>query len=373
MKKVLMALFTGLMRFIYMFIRLTPEKEQVTMVSRQSDEESLDYQMLREELARRGVETRLMCRKLSMSPGYFFHMLAQMKQIAASKAVITDSYSIPVSILRHKKNLQIMQIWHAVSAVKQFGRQTVGKKEGSSEAVSSGMHMHENYDYIACPSRITGRHFSEGFGYDGSNAVLLGLPRIDFIASEDPEMSDEIRKHYGAGRDGKKVILYVPTFRRISRTDYMSLARHIDKEKYDLLVRLHPLDDTPKEPAEGVIFADEYGSYDLLKACDIVISDYSSFVVEASITGKPLYLYTYDLEQYEADNGLNVRFSEESIGKYQFTDAEELAACLEEEYDSDALAAFMERFIEVEPGCCTEKMADAVCEMIKGRRLKAGI
>ena len=367
MKRILIACFVGLMRFIYIFIKLVPAKDRVTVISRQSDEESLDIRMLREELESRGIPVSVLCRKFSGSAGYAFHLLKQMRYIAASKAVVIDSYCIPVSILRHKKTLKVMQMWHALSAIKQFGRQTVGKEEGSSEAMAGGMHMHENYDYVAAPGRATGEHFCKGFGCSPDRIVILGLPRTDFIAAEDPENTEEIKRHYGLGREGKKTILYVPTFRRTSRTDYLSLAGQIDKSRYDLLVRLHPLDETPKEQTEGVIFADEYGSYDLLKACNIVISDYSSFVVEASITGKPLYLYTYDVDQYEAVNGLNVHFSEEAIGRYQFKEAGDLAAELEKDYDFEALEDFREKFIEVKPGTCTEKMADFVIKEMIGR------
>ncbi|MBR6444151.1 MAG: CDP-glycerol glycerophosphotransferase family protein [Firmicutes bacterium] len=368
MKKILIACFVGLMRFIYFFIKLASVKDQVTIISRQSDEESLDLRMLREELESRGIRVNVLCRKLSRSIGYAFHMLTQMKCIATSKAVIIDSYCIPVSILKHRRTLRIMQIWHALSAIKQFGRQTVDKEEGSSQVIADGMHMHENYDYVAAPSRVTGEHFCRGFGCSRNRIVVLGLPRTDYIAAEDSERTKEIKKHYDLGRDGRKIILYVPTFRRTSMTDYASLARYIDKDRYDLLVRLHPLDETPKEQIKGVTFADEYDSYDLLKACDIVISDYSSFVVEASITGKPLYLYTYDIDQYEAMNGLNVHFSEEAVGKYQFRDAEELAAELENDYDYEALTDFRKKFIEVAPGTCTGKMADFIEErMIRSR------
>ena len=366
MKRVLISCFVGIMRFIYLFIKMTPAKDQVTIISRQSNEESLDIRMLREELESRGVRVNVLCRKFSPDIGYAFHMLKQMRYIAGSKAVVIDSYCIPVSILHHKKALKVMQIWHALSAVKQFGRQTVGKEEGSSETVAAGMHMHENYDYVAAPGRVTGKHFCSGFGCSPDSIVILGLPRTDYIAAEKAGKTEEIRNHYGLGREGRKSILYVPTFRRTSMTDYLSLARHIDTDKYDLLVRLHPLDETPKEQTEGVVFADEYDSYDLLSACDIVISDYSSFVVEAGITDKPLYLYTYDIDQYEALNGLNICFSEEAIGRYQFRKAEDLVSELEKDYDFEALRAFRERFIQVRPGVCTEKMADFVIKEMIG-------
>ena len=365
MKKLFLVIFVGVMNFIYLFMKMAPTKNQVTMISRQSDSKSLDFLMLEKALTEHGIKVIAISEKFRTRLFYIFHIWRHMRCIAASKMVVVDSYCIPVSILKHKKDLKVIQIWHAVSAIKQFGKQTVGRKEGSSYAVAKYMHMHENYDFIAAPSRITGRHFAEGFGYDEDKIVLLGLPRMDTIVSDEPEKIKEIKEHYHLNENGKKTILYVPTFRRTYRTDYMSLVSAIDRDRYDLLVRLHPLDRTPRIHFRGVQFPDEFSLYEMLKAGDIIISDYSSFVVESSVLDKPLYLYTYDIEKYKSLNGLNVDYSNEEIGKYQFRDPAELAEAIEKDYDFDALRRFNKKYIEIEVGKCTEKMAGFIDDQLR--------
>ena len=46
-----------------------------------------------------------------------------MYYLATSKVCVLDGYCIPASILKHKKKLKIIQIWHASGAIKKFGYQ----------------------------------------------------------------------------------------------------------------------------------------------------------------------------------------------------------------------------------------------------------
>ena len=146
-----------------------------------------------------------------------------------------------------------------------------------------------------------------------------------------------------------------------------SLADALDPEKYELIVRLHPLYKAEGElpQADHVIYEDNISTYDLMACADAVISDYSSLVVEATIAAKPLYLYTYDIDQYSETTGLNMKFGEEAIADYVFRDAGELAAAMEKPYDMEALKAFRDKYIEVEPGHCTEQLADFIQSQIR--------
>jgi ATP-dependent DNA ligase len=56
-------------------------------------------------------------------------VLNEMFHLATSKYCIIDSYVIPVSILKHRNKLVIIQIWHALGAIKKFGYASLGLKE----------------------------------------------------------------------------------------------------------------------------------------------------------------------------------------------------------------------------------------------------
>ena len=372
-------------------------RKRVTIISRESDTRTLDVAMLEAELKARGMEVRVLCKLLTKdsavkAAGYLGHIARQEAAILRSDVVVLDTYCIPASMLPHRKGTQVIQMWHALGAVKKFGWQTVGREGGSSMRTAGLMRMHHGYDYVVCASDITAGYFCEAFRTDAGRIVKLGLPRIDYIKSvaggerradtakrifskypvlchseESQTCHPEERSDEGSSAAAeKKTILYAPTFRPGKPVDVQSLIDAIGEiapGRYNIVVKLHPLyrgedpstrlgslaqDDTsachpeelqvchpeelqvchPEERSdEGsiVIYDDDIPTNDWLSVADIIISDYSSFVIESTLADKPLYLYTYDIDEYSKTTGLNVDLSAEPISPYVFRDAKSLA------------------------------------------------
>lgn len=392
-------------------------KKKVAIISRESNDRTLDIAMLEAELIKRGIEVRVLCRLLTKDKslkalGYAGHVLRQEAVILDSDAVVLDTYCIPASMIPHRRGTKVIQIWHALSAIKKFGWQTVGKEGGSSEKTARLMRMHRGYDHVAAASDITAGHFCEAFDVSPDRIVKYGLPRIDYIRSVSggsrrgdtarriysryPMLvkADEIKESPAAK---KKTVLYAPTFRRGKAVDVQSLIDALDPERYDLVVKLHPLyriEDGADDERGGasrsgraaekanIIYDDEFSSFDWLSVADIVISDYSSFVIESTLADRPLFIYAYDLEEYADNTGLNIDFENEAISPYVFRDADKLAACMDEvcadegggraaadknSYDMEALHAFRDRYIDIDTGegrdrenYCTERLADFI-------------
>ena len=355
------------------------KKGKVAIISRESDEPSLDIAMLEDELRRRGLEvetlTKLFTKDkgLSGAAGYLGTVAKQEAAVLRSDVVVLDTYCIPVSMLPHRSKTKVIQMWHALSAVKKFGWQTVGSEDGTAERTAMLMRMHRGYDYVICPSEVTAEYFAEAFRIDRSKIVKLGLPRIDYILNV--TKGDGRYKAFGEiyalyphlAESNKKVVLYVPTFRKGAMPDVRSLAEALDPEKYELIVRLHPLyrEEADLPQADNIIYEEKLPTFDLLAAADIIISDYSSLVVEGSLADKPMYLYTYDIDSYGETTGVNMDFAEETIGKYTFRDAKELAKAMEEEYDMSALRAFRSKYIDVDMDNCTGQLADFIESLIE--------
>ena len=346
-------------------------KGKVAIISRESDKKTLDIAMLEAELRKRGISVKVLSKLLTKDKGletlgYAGHAIKQEASILNSDVVVLDTYCIPASMLPHLKKTKVVQIWHALGAIKKFGWQTVGMDGGSSERIARIMRMHNGYDYVACASDITADFFCEAFRTDREKMVKYGLPRIDYIKSvalgdRRDDMRKKIFSAYPQLASGdKKIVLYAPTFRRDKAVDVKSLVDAIDRNKYDVVVKLHPLYRGDASEAEGVIYDERFSSFDWLAAADIIISDYSSLVIEATLADKPMYLYAYDLEDYEANTGLNVDFDAEPISKYVFRDAKALAAAMDEAYDFDALHAFRDRYIDIDTENCTADLADFV-------------
>ena len=357
---------------------------KVTIISRESDEPTLDISMLVEELNSRGIETEVMAKLFTKDKtagdlaGYLGTVAKQEAAILKSDVVVLDTYNIPVSMLPRIGRTKVIQMWHALSAVKKFGWQTVGSEDGTSERTATLMRMHKGYDYVLAPSDATADIFAEAFRTDRSKIVKLGLPRIDYINSA--VRGDARFKTFGAiyalypelaRSDDKKIVLYVPTFRRDGMPDIKGLASALDPEKYVLIVSLHPLYRSEEElpQADNIIYEENISSFDLLGVADIIISDYSSMVVESTLADKPLFLYTYDIDQYRETTGLNMDFDAEAIGKYVFRDAESLAKALGEPYDMEALRAFRDKYIEVDTENCTGQLADFIQSLLPEKKI----
>ena len=171
MKILFVYLFQALLQLIYLPLKaFCKVQDKVVYLSRQSNEKSLDMQLLEQAIEEKSPGTRQVFRLQMMEDGfagklrYFGHLLGDMKALASSKVVIVDTYSIAVSCLRHKAGVQVVQMWHALGAVKKFGLQSLGTKEGRDARLSHAMHMHRGYDYVLCPSAATARseeHTSE--------------------------------------------------------------------------------------------------------------------------------------------------------------------------------------------------------------------
>ncbi len=308
---------------------------------------------------------------------YIPFMLRQMYHLAISRVVILDGYCIPVCILSHGPETRVIQLWHAIAAIKKFGYQILDQPGGRSSAAAQALGMHRNYDHVLCCSPAVGEHFRQGFQISEDKLLYMGLPRIDAICRQEQESREEITQRLGIPED-REMILYVPTFRRNRPTDWRKLARAMDPERFVLILKLHELDEQSRarmqqdiaEAAEGgltVICGDDHSTYQWLHYCDRIITDYSSLGVEASLTDKPLYFYVEDIEEYSREVGLNIDPRKELPGATALT-AEEMARLLESPWDPRPQQAFRDKFISVPTEHCTEDLAAFAVGLLKERK-----
>lgn len=288
---------------------------------------------------------------------YALHIFKQMYHIATSKVVVIDTYIIPVSVLKHKKSLKIIQIWHALGAIKKFGYQVLGMKEGSSKTVANAMRMHANYDYVTCASSVTAKFFSEAFNTDYSKIKVCGMPRVDYILSMG--RNEEILLQ-NSNYAGKKTILYIPTFRKKETVYIQDLVDKIDSKKYNLIIKLHPLDNTKMD--EKYIAKGNFSTYDLMKFADYIITDYSATAIEASLLNKPLFLYVYDWDKYNEIRGLNVKLLEELKTATSKNIQDILDIIENNSYDYKSLEVFKNKYIETSNINNTESVLNLIKE-----------
>lgn len=350
---ILLIVFKVHLRIIYFFIKLfTTPKDKVVMLSRQSNEINIDFIMLQDEIKKQipNTEIKIMCKKIpkkfSKKIEYYFYMIKTMHHLATSKVCIVDGYVIPVSILRHKKDLVVVQIWHALGAIKKFGKQVIDKKEGSNSVVANIMDMHKNYTFVTCASKATREFYAKAFGVEKEKILLLGMPRIDYLLGKNNQINEKVEKlleEYPKLKE-KQNILYVPTFRKGESTLVEKIINEIDETKYNLIIRLHPLDKTAID--SKYIVDSKYNTFDLIKIADYVITDYSAITFEAAVVNKPIFFYVYDLNEYKENRGLNVNLNEE-MKSVTFNNINDIISVIEEDkYPYEEYKKFKDKYIE---------------------------
>lgn len=314
------------MNFIYSLFKLRKTKNIVAFISRQSETPSMDFRYLINELKTNypQYEVAVLCKMIPSGVSgkikYAAEMFRQMKIMAVSKVVILDGYCILASMLNHKKDLKIIQIWHALGSFKRFGKSILDMEGGKSSAIAEAFKMHRNYDLIATSGDSCVPNFAEAFGYPEDNFIPIGIPRMDYLTSneENERLRRNIFDRYPQLDNGKKTILYVPTFRDTEedtanlRKSTEELVSQVNYSEYNLIVKHHVVDSNKEEiyidSRMNKIVGEEFTGMDFMAVSDAVVTDYSSIIYEALLKNLPIYVYCFDSEKYLDERGFYIDF-----------------------------------------------------------------
>ena len=381
---ILLFIFKWHLRIIYFFIKLfTFRKKRVFFISRQFDEIPMNYKILIDELEKDNISSVVICKKVPTGLNsmlrnekksinimseilkifdYYFNMYKQMHYIATSKVVITDGYNITVSLLNHKKGTKVIQLWHALAAIKKFGYQTIGYPDGLNPKVAKMLCMHKNYDYVISGSKAMNKYFAEAFNIDIKKVLDIGTPTIDFLLKPNDDIVKKIYKEYP--RLKKKInILYAPTFRSDGSNNTDELISNIDSDKYNLIISLHPKDIAKKDDKVICIDRKKYSTLDFIRVSDYVITDYSAVAIESCILNKKVIFYVYDYDEYNKENGININLFKELPSTYK--DIKDLINMLDnKKYNEQAFQKFRKKYVANINGGSTKKLIDLIEECL---------
>ena len=228
-----------------------------------------------------------------------------------SKYWITNS-AIERGLKFKKKKTIYINTWHG-SAIK-AGGVDIDKKNYRFN--------HSQYDYMYAQSKFDVDTFSHIFEVPRDRFALVGLPRNDELALTTKKRVKEIKKRIGVPLN-KKVILYAPTFREYNRRNNKVIGglpislekwKNVLGDDYCLILRAH-YEVSNSFDIENDGFAYDFTNYEklneLLMISDVLISDYSSIMIDYSILERPIFAYTYDLEEYKRNRGLNINLDNE--------------------------------------------------------------
>ncbi len=293
---------------------------------------------------------------------------------ATSKVILLDEYTAPIYTLPLARETRLIQLWHACGAFKTFGYTRLGKPGGTEQNSLN----HRTYDYAIVSGRQVADCYAEGFGIPTSHVVATGIPRTDIFF--DSVYREEIRGRLYAKYPqlkGKRVILFAPTFRGHVREDGdYPMERFVVEqfmqavgEEFFLVIKHHPFvrrpHPLPEAMADRVLdLSGESEINDLLFVTDLVITDYSSLVFEASLLKLPMLFYTFDLEQYILERDFYYDFSTFVPGKIVYTQNELEEAVVSWDVEQHKVEAFAHRFFDDLDGKSAQRVGELILQSL---------
>lgn len=382
----LLIIFKYHLKLIYFFIKIfTKQKSEVFLLSRQFNELPLNYELLIKELNKNKISYKYICKKVPSSINtiirnekkrfniwkqlmniikYYFNLYKQMLYCATSKVIIVDGYNITVSLLNHKKNTTVIQLWHALAAIKKFGYQTIGYKDGLNPKVAKILCMHKNYDYIISGSKEMNKYFSEAFNTPIYKLKEYGTPTIDYLLKDNKTTINKIYNKYPQMKE-KINVLYSPTFRSDGRNNDLEVINKFDTEKYNLIMTYHPKNKNNYFDKNIInIDRNEFSTFDILRVVDYVITDYSALSIDACVLNKKVLLYVYDYEQYNNENGLNIDLFKELKGNVNKSIEQLIKIIDNNSYNMKSYNSFRKKYVSNLKGNSTKLIVKLIKESL---------
>jgi len=360
--------------------RLRPMRRRVLLATSHADRIGGNLVFIRDELARTAPGVEIVTLAHGARRGWRGRMEGAIQAVRAgwslarARVVILDDYYFGVYVVRPRGGSSIVQTWHASGAFKKFGHSVGAHSFGADRALTDRVRIHANYDLCLVGSRTSASQFAEAFGVPIERVVShLGIPRTDLFFDElaAGQAAADIRSRLGLG-DGRRVILYAPTFRGDRVTD----ARHRDDldlarlhrvlgDDHVVLVRLHPfvrsaLRIAPELAGFVVDGSTEPDINRLMLVSDVMITDYSSAMFEFALLGRPIGFFAPDLEAYERERGFYFDYRTGVPGPV-FTETDALARWLRDgPFDTERVRAFAVESFEVADGRASRRFVDEV-------------
>lgn len=252
-------------------------------------------------ITRRDLELKL--KNIPRALSFFF---IKSRKLATSGYVFLNDNFLPMAGCRFQKETTVVQLWHAEGVFKKFGLSIEQPENVRKNEIESNKRL----SFVVCSSENVVPYYAEAFGVSEDRVLPLGSARTDwFFKKESFETAKNNFYKQFPDLQGKKLVLYAPTFRDDPEQNE-KLLEHFDAEKllkllgdeYVILLRLHP-QVRPKEMSlDGTIDVTEYQDVrELVAVCDALITDYSSICMDFSLLEKKTIFFAFDLEEYQKD------------------------------------------------------------------------
>ncbi|WP_336208149.1 CDP-glycerol glycerophosphotransferase family protein [Nonomuraea sp. LPB2021202275-12-8] len=286
--------------------------------------------------------------------------------LARSRYIVTNSF-LPVWF-RSREGQVVVQTWHGTPA-KHIGNDQPHMARDPRPPIWHRQAAEvRGWDVLLSQSPWATPVLRKAFGYQGE-VLESGLPRNDVLTSPDrDDLAAAVRERLGLA-EGKRVILYAPTWRDYDRKNAMvkldlAKAREALGADHELLVRAHPMQAMPAVPDIARDVTTYPDIADLLLVTDVLVTDYSSVMFDFAVTGRPIVFYGYDLAKYSTKRGLYVDLPEIAPGPVLSTSSDVVDALRSidevEAAHADRYSAFRATFAPRDDGKATARVVDHI-------------
>lgn len=248
-----------------------------------------------------------------------------------------------------KKNTIYINTWHG-AGTKKIGNACAGRNDYDFSSV----------DLMLVQSNFEKEIFERDFKCRPESIRKVGFPRNDelFSISKDDIAKERMRKQFGIP-DGKKVILYAPTWRdsqdgglsyKFEAPMDINKWKREFSEDYVVLFRMHTF--TTIFNMQYDDFARDVSSYDnlnhILAISDVVVTDYSTIVYDSAVALVPFICWGFDYDRYYKERGFYFDLNDEYPGGVLKTEDEVILRIKEVVKGKDAAkySAFRDKYIE---------------------------
>jgi CDP-glycerol glycerophosphotransferase (TagB/SpsB family) len=239
--------------------------------------------------------------------------------------------------------------------------------------------VHRNYHYVTVSSQNVCLWYAQGFGLSTDSIIPAGVPRTDVFVdkSYETKTKEKFYQSYPKLKE-KKIILFAPTFRGKGKEtafypmEYFEPVQVCQRigEEYVILIKLHPFIEEkitiPQAYADQIIDLSEFPEInDLLFVSDLLITDYSSLIFEASLRELPMLFYVFDLEEYTRERNFYFDFAPTVPGKKVFHQEELITAIKEQDFQQEKVLPFRKKYFEHFDGKSTERVVDLILKQLE--------
>ena len=292
-----------------------------------------------------------------------------LKEIATAKVIVCNARTSPVHYFKKRRGQYYIQTWHSSLRLKKIEGDVPGLAESYVDTARADS---RKIDLLLSGCRFSTEIFRRAFWYHGE-ILEQGTPRCDSFFADNSAVREKVFRYYGFSND-QKLALYAPTFRKdktpsLYGFDPAALQAELGQE-WVVGCRLHPNVTAEVDMCTAVSMSQYPDMQELLMACDLLITDYSSSMFDMAVAGKACMLYMPDLDSYMAgERGLYFDVNDlpfPKAGNMQRL-CDQFRQWDDEKYQQ-VLAAFCKQIGSYEDGNAAAAVARRIEEICKRRK-----